>query len=301
MSNIRHLNQGGNPFWDFLTSIQNEAGSDHPFFNAYTPESREPRGPPPEYGTQVPDPATPPPPESHPSAHQGPHDGPRDPFDGNFFPFPFGPGRRGPPQYAGPHGHGPPHGGRGGWGWGSHRGRGGYRGRGDCHSGPDRSTGNNNGLPNFGGFDMSKLAEFIAQFAPNEVASAFNTTRESDTAASKDFTPEADVFDTEDAYIVHVSLPGAKKEDVGVNWDNDKSELSIAGVIYRPGEEEFLKTLALDERKVGVFERKVKLGTKEKPAAVDDENIGAKMEDGILRVTIPKTEGFVDIKKVDIE
>ena len=153
---------------------------------------------------------------------------------------------------------------------------------------------------------MSKLAEFVSQFVPEEVLShivpkdAPATSKDANNSG-KDFTPPADIFDTPDAYVVHISLPGAKKEDVGVNWDADKSELNVAGVIYRPGDEEFLKTLALDERKVGVFDRKVKLGSKTNPANVDADGIGAKMEDGVLLVTIPKMEEFVDVKKVDIE
>lgn len=148
-----------------------------------------------------------------------------------------------------------------------------------------------------GQFDMSKLGEFISQFASDMTSDTKDTS-----SNTKDLTPEADVFDTEDAYVVHISLPGAKKEDVGVNWNADKSELSVAGVIYRPGDEEFLKTLALDERKVGVFERKVRLGSRASPAQVDADSISAKMEDGILVVTIPKLDReYVDVKKVDIE
>ncbi|KAF2442699.1 HSP20-like chaperone, partial [Karstenula rhodostoma CBS 690.94] len=117
------------------------------------------------------------------------------------------------------------------------------------------------------------------------------------------FSPEADIFDTPSAFVVHVSLPGAKKEDVGVNWDAEKSELSIAGVIYRPGDEEFIKTLAMDERKVGPFERKVRLGTRANPAAIDADGITAKLEDGVLRVEVPKMgdSDFVQVRKVDIE
>jgi HSP20 family protein len=156
-----------------------------------------------------------------------------------------------------------------------------------------------------GNFDMSKIAEFVSQFVPEEVMAGAREgfAGKKDTPdTSKDFTPPADIFDTEDAYVVHISLPGAKKEDVGVNWDADKSELNVAGVIYRPGDEEFLKTLALDERKVGVFERKVKLGSKVNPAQVDSDSISAKMEDGILMITIPKLDNdIVDVKKVDIE
>ena len=126
-----------------------------------------------------------------------------------------------------------------------------------------------------------------------------NTTNKEPT---EDFKPEVDVFDTPESFVVHISLPGAKKEDVGVNWDAEKSELNIAGVIYRPGDEDLLKSLALDERKVGAFERKVRLGSRANPAAVDVDAISAKLEDGILRVDVPKLDsGYVEIKKVDIE
>ena len=156
-----------------------------------------------------------------------------------------------------------------------------------------------------GNFDMSKIAEFVSQFVPEEVMAGArdNFSGDKDTKDnSKDFTPPADIFDTEDAYQIHISLAGAKKEDVGVNWDADKSELSVAGVIYRPGDEEFLKTLALDERKVGVFERKIKLGNKADPAQVDSEGISAKMEEGVLMITIPKVDSdIVEVKKVDID
>merc|ERR1712137_1297705 len=111
------------------------------------------------------------------------------------------------------------------------------------------------------------------QFTDTHPSNATNTTKANE---SEDHIPDADIFDTESAYVVHVSLPGAKKEDVGVSWDAEKSELSVAGVIYRPGDEEFLKTLALDERKVGVFKRKVRLGSRANPAQVDGDAITAK-------------------------
>jgi len=121
------------------------------------------------------------------------------------------------------------------------------------------------------------------------------------TGKEEDFNPEVDVFDTADAFVIHVSLPGAKKEDVGVSWDHEKSELSIAGVVYRPADEETMKTLALDERKVGAFDRKVRLGSRANPAQVDADAISAKLEDGILKIEVPKLDReYVEIKKVDI-
>lgn len=36
---------------------------------------------------------------------------------------------------------------------------------------------------------------------------------------STEFSPAVDVFDTPTTYVLHVSLPGAKKEDIGINYD----------------------------------------------------------------------------------
>ncbi|KAL8729071.1 MAG: hypothetical protein Q9166_004988 [cf. Caloplaca sp. 2 TL-2023] len=265
MPSIRYYNQTA-PFWDFVANLENNAGN-HPFFSAYNPESRERH-------RENPSSSVPPPPH-----HDGPppppnHEGPPPPPEGDH---PHPPDS----HHNHPFGSGFPF---GGWG--------GRRGAGRCGGSPFPGWGG------FGGndFDLNKLAEL---FTPHLNPDSNSPAKDS---ASKDFAPPADVFDTEEAYIIHVSLPGAKKEDVGVNWDADKSELSVAGVIYRPGDEEFLKTLALDERQVGVFERKVRLGSRASPAVVEEEGMGAKMEDGVLIITIPKRDsGYVEVKKVDIE
>lgn len=124
-----------------------------------------------------------------------------------------------------------------------------------------------------------------------------------DNDAQNNFVPPIDIFSTEKAYILHVALPGAKKEDVGVNWDEEKGVLNLAGVVYRKGDEAFLQTLAQSERKVGLFDRTVKLppGDAEKEE-VDGDNITAKLEDGVLVVTVPKAEKeWTEVKRVDIE
>lgn len=118
------------------------------------------------------------------------------------------------------------------------------------------------------------------------------------------FHPALDIFSTPAAYVVHVALPGAKKEDVGVNWDAEKSELNIAGVVYRPGDEDFIKGLRVGERRVGVFERSVKLpieAEKEK-TEIDEDSIEAKLEDGVLTVTVGKVERWeAEPKRVEIQ
>lgn len=106
-----------------------------------------------------------------------------------------------------------------------------------------------------------------------------------------DFVPAIDVFDTPDKYIVHVSLPGAKKDDLSIDYDFEESVLRLAGVVYRPGlNEDLHQSLAVEERarEVGVFEREVRFGTRGAPVVVAVDEITAKLEDGVLNVTVPK-------------
>lgn len=204
-------------------------------------------------------------------------------------------GKRG--GYGGPWG-------RGAYGKGSHHGSGhrpcppygGYGLRGLWERGPPHPFHGLGGLFS-GAYEPAVLGE---QYW-NQFADAHRVNQE-ENIEKEDFTPEADIFDTESAFVVHVSLPGAKKEDVGVNWNVEKAELCVAGVVYRPGNEAFLKTLTVNERKVGPFERKIRLGTRATPAHIDSDGITAKLEDGVLRIEVPKMDGgFVEIKKVDIE
>jgi HSP20 family molecular chaperone IbpA len=133
------------------------------------------------------------------------------------------------------------------------------------------------------GIDLSGAAEGLG-------LERFNVPRRGNDV---DFEPHADVFDTPAQYVIHLSLPGAKKQDLGVDWDGENSVLRIAGVVYRPGaDEELLKHLAVDGRKreVGVFEKSIRLGTKRDPAAIDVAGIKAKMSDGVLVVAVPKVQ-----------
>ncbi|KAJ5618113.1 hypothetical protein N7537_003227 [Penicillium hordei] len=119
---------------------------------------------------------------------------------------------------------------------------------------------------------------------------------------SEKYKPEVDVFDTPETFVIHVPLPGAKKEDVELNWDPKAVEIIITGVINRPGSENLVKAIALDERKVGPFRRNVRLGSRANPPKVDGDSISAKLEDGVLVIEVPKTEpDDIEVKKVEVE
>ena len=311
MSSIRDLNQAG-PFWDLLNGLpgqldaragENERGAGpwgpfgwggrFPHRGRFGPH---PHGPPQHEGAPDGDngDASPPPPD-----YEGPHSPPSAGDDAG----------EGPSNPRGPHAH--PHhrhGSHEGHGHGPNARRGcpGRRGGGwgGRHRGPPPFGPQHWFQSQFGNFLGADPADFAAHMQ-SLFGNASGTARDgaNDGAAAADFKPSVDVFDTESAFVVHASLPGAKKEDIAVSWDGENSELVIGGVIYRPGDEDFLKTLALDERsEVGAFERKVRLGTRVTPAQVEVEGIGAKLEDGILRIEVPKLDkDYVEIKKVDVE
>ncbi|KAJ3495857.1 hypothetical protein NLG97_g3085 [Lecanicillium saksenae] len=132
-----------------------------------------------------------------------------------------------------------------------------------------------------------------------------NTTENNDEVNS--FSPPADIFNTPRAYVLHIALPGVKREDVGVHWDPEHGTLSVSGVVHRPGDEAFLQTLHSSERRVGVFEKKIilpprDLETQEQPREeIDSEGIAAKLDDGVLVIMVPKMEKeWTEIRKVDI-
>ncbi|OAQ90831.1 HSP20-like chaperone [Purpureocillium lilacinum] len=232
-----------------------------------------------------------------------------------------------PPPYGGP--GGPSHGrrghgrcrrgggfGRGAWGrdhpWGCRRGGGRHHGAwgGVGGSAPFDFQGMMRGV--MGHPFFQNVREQAQRYYTGAGADSNNMNNNGDESSSSSFSPPVDVFNTTVAYVVHVALPGARKEDLGVTWNPDRGTLDIAGVVHRPGDEFFLETLASAERRVGLFERSVALppaaaagdsnNAHREEAVVDADNITARMEDGVLVVVVPKIEKeWTEIRKVDIE
>ncbi|KAL1962387.1 hypothetical protein VTN77DRAFT_9726 [Rasamsonia byssochlamydoides] len=203
----------------------------------------------------------------HGRRHDGSH-GREHPFGG--CPAGFGPGPGRGRGRDGPHHH------RGsGRGWGHHP-------RGRFGAPPHFCSG--------GPFDLHSFLERLESQLGIDLDQMWRRYNQSDDQ-QVDFVPRADVFDTASEYLVHVSLPGAQKPDISVNYDAEESVLHLAGVVYRPGiNEELNDALVIDERsrEIGVFERSVRLGTRSEPANVDLDRISAKLADGILVVRLPK-------------
>lgn len=96
------------------------------------------------------------------------------------------------------------------------------------------------------------------------------------------WTPPLDVFEDKDNFIVKAELPGMKKEDIEVSLHD--GSLSISGERKSETKHEDAE-LYRTERFFGRFQRTVTL-----PAPVAADKVKAQYKDGILTVTLAKTE-----------
>lgn len=96
-------------------------------------------------------------------------------------------------------------------------------------------------------------------------------------------TPTADIQETDNAFVVEAELPGLKKEDVKMELVNENT-LHLSGS-FKSENEEKGKEFWAKERMVGEFRRSFTFPTK-----LDPDKIKASMDNGVLRVEIPKTD-----------
>jgi HSP20 family protein len=104
--------------------------------------------------------------------------------------------------------------------------------------------------------------------------------------------PETDVVETEREIRVLVEMPGLKRENIEVDVENNV--LTIRGEKREERTEGQEGRYHLAERRWGTFARSFVL-----PRDVDADNIQAAFEDGVLRVSIPKSEK-ARRRKIDI-
>lgn len=104
------------------------------------------------------------------------------------------------------------------------------------------------------------------------------------------WSPAVDLMEDKDKFTVKVELPGMKKDEIDVSLHGDT--LNICG--ERKKEEEHKEGENYrSERYFGRFQRSVQL-----PQAVDGNKIEAGYRDGVLTITLPKTE---EAKRKQIE
>jgi len=117
-----------------------------------------------------------------------------------------------------------------------------------------------------------------------EVDSLFDQffNRSGDGSPSAVWSPRTDMVETDDDFRLRLDVPGMTKEDITINLQDRTLTVSGDRSSERTDEgEEFVRV----ERAFGTFHRTFTL-----PDAVDADHIEATYKDGVLTITIPKTE-----------
>jgi HSP20 family protein len=99
------------------------------------------------------------------------------------------------------------------------------------------------------------------------------------------FVPAVDAWETEQAFVIQVDLPGVTSDQVEVTFD--RNTLAIKGTrgATLPAPEQGEKRVFFAERTQGHFGRTLRF-----PQWVEAGRIEAKFADGVLTVTVPKSE-----------
>lgn len=105
--------------------------------------------------------------------------------------------------------------------------------------------------------------------------------REEKTIPGRYYVPAADIFETDEALTLVLEIPGVGKDNVDIRVENDV--LRVEGKIdfspYKDIEPVYT------EYNVGHYARAFAL-----PEKMDQEAITAQVEDGVLRLTLPKSK-----------
>jgi HSP20 family protein len=108
----------------------------------------------------------------------------------------------------------------------------------------------------------------------------------------REWAPSLDVSETKDNFVVKAEVPGIDAKDIDISLSGDV--LTIKGE-KKQEREEREEDYHLVERSYGGFSRSVRL-----PAEVESGKIKASYKNGILKVTLPKSEK-VKAKEVKIK
>lgn len=101
-----------------------------------------------------------------------------------------------------------------------------------------------------------------------------------------DWSPRLDLFENDDAYYVKIDVPGLDAKDIDLNVTNDV--LTVKGerkAEASEGDRQKREQYQREERVYGSFHRTLPLRT-----PVDAERVDAKLNNGVLYITLPKRE-----------
>jgi HSP20 family protein len=125
-----------------------------------------------------------------------------------------------------------------------------------------------------------------------ELTRVFNAGFEMPNIETSDWQPKVDVIEEAGQFIAKIDTPGVDPKDININFDNNA--LTIKGekeTEHKEKKDNFIRC----ERSKGSFYRRIML-----PDMVNADKISAKNKDGVLIITIPKSEQRTS-RKIEIQ
>ena len=103
-----------------------------------------------------------------------------------------------------------------------------------------------------------------------------------------------DITENDKDYEVRAEIPGAKKEDIRISVDSNF--VSISAEAKKEKEEKSkVGRVLVRETSYGAVSRGFSLSSE-----IDDKGVVAKLEDGILKLTLPKREG-AKVRRIEVQ
>lgn len=107
----------------------------------------------------------------------------------------------------------------------------------------------------------------------------------------QDFTPDCDIVESDESFAIYLDLPGLSKKEIQITLN--ENVLTIKGERTEALSED--ETFTRRERRYGAFARSFAL-----PETVDTSETKAKFQNGVLTVTMSKTEEVQDSTEIPI-
>jgi HSP20 family protein len=128
----------------------------------------------------------------------------------------------------------------------------------------------------FGRLVENMFEEFFAPFTQGSSLSQWS--------GERTLSPRLNVSENDQAFEVQAEMPGVNKEDVKVAIENQR--VTIEGESKRESEQREDENILYRERSASKFLRSFML-----PVEVDETSAQARMENGVLTLTLPKKQG----------
>jgi len=117
---------------------------------------------------------------------------------------------------------------------------------------------------------------------PRTLEGLFDETRFSEQGEARRTAPAMDISEHENEYVVVAEIPGVKKEELKITFENNLLTVQAERKPYDLPQD---ARILLNEMRVREFARSVRL-----PVRIDSERIAADLQNGVLRISLPKAQ-----------